>query len=324
MKFHTILTGFLILTGLTLGTLATAASPVAALESNAPARDRPGNVLTPLDSLPGIQFVHTATPSNIIFNWTIIDHPLINADPNAIIFVTQNWNPGGEGEIYNNHNIGVWYDDVTERWAIFNQNESLMPQGAAFNVLIPDADLSVFVHTASAANIIENYTEIDNPLSNNNSDALVFITQNWNPGNIGGTYNDHPVGVWYDSLAQKWAVFNEDGADMPEDAAFNVLISDETSSEFVHTATLGNSFENWTMIDHPHANNNPAATLFVTQNWNPGGSGGQYNAHPIGVWYISGTGNWAIFNQDEFAIPSGAAFNIIVSERRIFIPLVVH
>jgi hypothetical protein len=292
--------------------------------SNTQVQTEPQAIQNTLASLPGMQFVHTAAVGNIISNWTLIDNPLINGDPNAIIFVTQNWNPGGEGDVYNDKSIGVWYDDVFEQWAVFNQDESPMPEGAAFNVLIPDADLSVFVHTASVANIAGNWTDIDHPLTNNNPDALVFVTQNWNPGNVGGTYNDHPIGVWYNNLTDKWSIFNQDIANMPSGAAFNVLVSDPGVPVFVHNASIGNSFENWTMIDHPHANNNPAATLFVTQNWNPGDTDGEYNAHSIGVWYINGTGNWAIFNQDKSAIPPGADFNVIVSERKTFIPIVVR
>jgi hypothetical protein len=51
--------------------------------------------------------------------------------------------------------------------------------------------------------------------------------------------------------------------------------------------------------------------LFVTQNVNPGGSGGGvYNNHPIGVFYVQG--KWAIFNEDQAPMPIGAAFNVMV------------
>ncbi|MFN2270029.1 MAG: hypothetical protein ACK2US_04275, partial [Anaerolineae bacterium] len=62
-------------------------------------------------------------------------------------------------------------------------------------------------------------------LTNKTPSALVFATQNWNPGGgLGGTYNAHPVGMWYSVAAGRWAVFNEDGAAMPAGAAFNVLV----------------------------------------------------------------------------------------------------
>ena len=79
-------------------------------------------------------FIHRATAANINANTTTIDHPLCNNDPNAILIVTPNWNPGGVAT-YNNHQIGVYYTG-TLRWAIFNQDLAAMPVGAAFNVLV--------------------------------------------------------------------------------------------------------------------------------------------------------------------------------------------
>jgi hypothetical protein len=81
-------------------------------------------------------FVHRATPENISANSTYLDNPLTNDNPNVILYVTQNFNPGGEGGTYNAHPIGVWYDPSAQRWAIFNQDREAMPGGAAFNVAV--------------------------------------------------------------------------------------------------------------------------------------------------------------------------------------------
>ncbi|HKQ39275.1 MAG TPA: hypothetical protein VJ063_14450 [Verrucomicrobiae bacterium] len=81
-------------------------------------------------------FIHRATAANIDANTTNIDHPLCNNDPNAILIVTPNWNPGGLGSTYLNHPIGVYYNAITLKWAIFNQDIAAMPPNAAFNVLV--------------------------------------------------------------------------------------------------------------------------------------------------------------------------------------------
>ena len=83
---------------------------------------------------------------------------------------------------------------------------------------------SAFVHRATPENVSDNSTYVDDPRTNGHPDAVLSVTQNWNPGG-GGTYNDHPVGVWYDAGAGKWAIFNQDRAAMPEGAAFNVVVS---------------------------------------------------------------------------------------------------
>ena len=89
----------------------------------------------------------------------------------------------------------------------------------------PESDDAVYVHRATAENVSNNSTYLDNTLINNNPNAVVSVTQNWNPGGGDGIYNDHPVGVWYDSSIKRWAVFNQDRAAMPEGAAFNISAS---------------------------------------------------------------------------------------------------
>src|SRR3712207_5591239 len=55
-------------------------------------------------------FIHHATPENISRNSTYLDGPPTDGNPNVVLVVTQNWNPGGSDGKYNNHPIGVWYD----------------------------------------------------------------------------------------------------------------------------------------------------------------------------------------------------------------------
>ncbi len=127
------------------------------------------------------------------------------------------------GAVYG-HNIGVWYEPTKERWAVFNQDLTAVPAGSAFEVVVPPADRG-FVHRAALLNTVGNATYLDNPLTNGEPGAEVSVTQNWNPGGGNGVYNDHPVGVLWDEDVGKWLVYNEDGARMPEGAAFNVAVS---------------------------------------------------------------------------------------------------
>jgi hypothetical protein len=77
---------------------------------------------------------------------------------------------------------------------------------------------------------------------------------------------------------------------------------------FIHHATPENISRNSTYLDGPPND----VVLVVTQNWNPGGSDGKYNNHPIGVWYDHDRSKWAVFNQDRAAMPVGADFNVAV------------
>lgn len=81
---------------------------------------------------------------------------------------------------------------------------------------------AVFTQRAIAANIGGDSTFINNPLCNNDPNAILIVTPNWNPQN-GIAVNDlNVVGVWY--TGTQWAIFHENGSPMITNAAFNVMI----------------------------------------------------------------------------------------------------
>jgi hypothetical protein len=169
------------------------------------------------------------------------------------------------------HNIGVWYDAAVQRWTIFNQDLAPMPQGTTFDVHVLSDEVA-FVHEATLENTVVDGTYLNNPLTNANPDAP-SVTQNWNPGGVedpndqpvGVPYNDHPVGVRYDAEVRQWVIFNEDGAAMPEGAAFNVTILPLEEPTFVQRVTPENISGNSTYIDDPLVNGDPDAIIFATQ-----------------------------------------------------------
>ena len=252
----------------------------------------------------GTFFVHLAEVDTITSGWTVISHPDLDADPDAIFVVTQNYNPGQKGNVYNDREVGVWYDG--SNWAVFNQDRSDMPEGAAFNVLIPGDDSLALVHTATAENIVYNWTIIDLPELNGDPDAAFLVTQNYNPGQEGNVYNDHEVGVWYNG--SNWAIFNTDQSAMTEGASFNVVIPPDADVD-VHTATADNISDNWTALDDPALTGDSSAIVLVTQSFNPGEEYEVYNDHEVGVWFTGST--WAVFNQDREDMTEDASFNVV-------------
>ena len=171
----------------------------------------------PNDDADGVSFVHTAADGNSRGDYTYLDDPRVDGDPDAVVLASPT-GPYGR-------NIGVWFEPERRRWAIFNQDRAAVPAGSAFGVVVPRADRG-FVHRAGPDDTFGNATYIDNPLLNGKPNAEVSLTQNWNPGGGGGVYNDHPVGALYDGDVGGWFVYNEDGAPMPEGAAFNVAVSE--------------------------------------------------------------------------------------------------
>jgi hypothetical protein len=258
-------------------------------------------------------FVHQSTAANVSGAVTYLNHPALNGHPNAIPFITQNTSPGGVLVGVDNHSTGVWYDASRSQWAVTNLDLAMMPVNVAFNVLVPSVDSAAFVHYATGTNIWTDYTYFRHSLTDNLPHTILFITANWNPGGIGGVYHNHPIGVKFAPYDAKWSVFNEDGFYMPTDPAFNVLIPVPDAGVFIHQATTANTSGYYTYLNHPLTNGRRDAMLIVTPNWNPGGGVGVYDSHAVGVWWDSGAQLWAIYNLDWVAMPTGAAFNVLMA-----------
>jgi hypothetical protein len=169
-------------------------------------------------------FIHRATDENSRGDYTSITDSNIDGDPNAVVLVSPDTEREGDGAASYAHNIGVWYTPVSHKWAIFNQDLAPVPAGSTFEVALAPASTG-FVHRADPSNTASSDTYLDNRLTNGKPDAMLSITQNWNPGGGNGVYNDHPVGAIYDPRVEKWAIYNRDGARMPEGAAFNIALS---------------------------------------------------------------------------------------------------
>ena len=164
--------------------------------------------------------MHRATQENSSGDYTYLDDPNLNGDPNAVVLAAPTSARGGGGDY--DHNVGVWFEPEARKWAIFNQDLAAVPEGATFQVVIP-AEPERFVHRATPENTSEGGgTYLDDPLVNGKPDAAPSVTQNWNPGGGNGVYNDHAVDARYDEGREAWEVSNEDGSALPEGASFNV------------------------------------------------------------------------------------------------------
>lgn len=256
---------------------------------------------------PGLHFLHVASAGNSVDYITYLDHPILNNNPDVIFHVTQIWNPNGLSGTYNNATIGVFYSVVEKRWAIWNQDFGDMPLEAAFNIHLPMVDSTSFVHDATVGNTSGIYTILSHPLLNGNPLASVFVTQNFNPSGQPGVANPHEIGVWYSSCDGQWVIYNQDAANIPEGASFNVLIASQDEQTLLHTTTVDNINLHVSRIDDERINGNPNAILTVTPSRSP--ECALYpSPHPIGVYYSAGY--WYVFNQDLVAMPEGIDFNI--------------
>jgi microsomal dipeptidase-like Zn-dependent dipeptidase len=158
---------------------------------------------------------HTSTASNTSNNSTFINADGLNNNPNAIIIVeydaaTAKANP---------HAVGIWYNG--SQWAIFNQDRATMPAGLTFNLTWKSADANAYTHK-----VVNGNTMLDHPSLNNNSSASFFASQVWNPGGVGGVYNNADITVNYNQQLGRWEIKNQNGSPLAEGSAFNILVTD--------------------------------------------------------------------------------------------------
>lgn len=208
-----------------------------------------------------VQFRHISTSDNVFGSRTIIRHPELDGNPNAVIVVSQLWGEDWwaagmpiEG-VYNPSEIGVQYLVLHARWSIVNLNGTPMPSGAKFSIYGRSVeDGMCFVHRVSSYAAFGNAT----PLIGRQFDqrAVLFVTRRlladyvvqWrpdiapfpSPGEFAWDYGgatlipdvaelhqdvdrlNHSIGVWYNERVGVWNVFNQDFAEMDAASEFNV------------------------------------------------------------------------------------------------------
>lgn len=80
-------------------------------------------------------FTHRTTSTNIDSYLTEIDNPLVNGNPNAILFITHQYD--NAGPVYLEAPTSVRYDASAGKWLIYSDDLTyLMPKDLKFNVLV--------------------------------------------------------------------------------------------------------------------------------------------------------------------------------------------
>ncbi|MDV3353784.1 hypothetical protein QGP82_34230 [Leptothoe sp. LEGE 181152] len=246
---------------------------------------------------------HKAVPTNISSHITNINNGVTNGNRNFLLFTTQKYG------VYNTHETGVWFNG--SQWTVYNQNRKPMPKNNQVNVLAvnPALNRNVFVHTTTKNNTSGHITTLNHGLTNNQSNAIVLVTQHY------GKYNVSQVGVWFSG--GKWKIYNEDLKPMPIGTKFNILVLKPGAPirfgglegvAFQHKvtdATKQGSMKHVSYINNGFSNGVPQGIVFVTQRWI-----NTYNPNPIGVWYSNN--KWTVYNQNRKPLPNNVTFNVLV------------
>jgi hypothetical protein len=254
-------------------------------------------------------FLHAATPGTISSHITWIDNAATNAQPDADLIVTPNFNGDGSNpDVPYPHPFGTWY--FGSGWSVFSEDLAAMPPHVDFDVFVPAPGSGVFRHTASAANISAWSTVLDHSSVNDLPDRIVLATQNYSAG---GQYNPHPVGVFYLSFGGpgSWLIANldlESGVDMTDGAGFSVYAQEPSPNAFRVTATPGNSSASAIRLDHPLLDGTPCAQPVATRMFDGTAVTGHFDLD-----YFAG--HWHIYTYAP--MPPGTQFNVLVNPAQV-------
>lgn len=164
----------------------------------------------------GISFVHTAHPSNISEYYTQIQHPLIDANPDAIIVVSnicstcKNTNPP----------LGVYFDG--SNWFVFRQDFQAIHPKQKFSISIQaHPDERGFIHTIQNSRIAKHISVIDHPLLNKQPDATFFTTAKKDEL---GIFNTSNIAIFYSQVLSRWCLVNDARKSFPNRLKVNIII----------------------------------------------------------------------------------------------------
>ena len=171
-------------------------------------------------------FQHVVTAGNISGFTTQLNDAGLNNQPNRILLVTRD-SKDPDGTLYDDpHPFGVFYFAFggPGSWFVSHLDATDMNAGGTFHVYWQEPSANAFIYTATGAAISGNTSVLDHPLLNEHACARFHVTQA-----LGAVLNPHQIGVYYNGT--HWAIFNQDGASMPDQAQFHVVIDAQQAFE---------------------------------------------------------------------------------------------
>ncbi len=247
---------------------------------------------------------------------TTLNHPYINFDSDALLLLTPRWNPGRGDTRPPARHFALWYNDLDAKWTILAQDLEAMSGDVTFDLFLSHNRSTTFVHRVSDVDVAHPYrSRLDHFWLNGRPQAIAVIT----PHKLDvHRYNDHPVGLDYNTAEGVWEVVNEDEAVLEVNNGFTVYVATSSAGR-LHTVTSANRVGDSTFIDHMAANSNPEAVILASHN----GQDGQRFPHALGARYDAARQQWAIFTLDGTEMTVGLMFNIVAldDQWRAYLPI---
>jgi hypothetical protein len=294
-------------------------------------------------------FTVTATTSSISGNRLILDHPYLNGNSAAKLFVSHVISAVVVGTTVNNtgtntsaafadlsvarywnHPIAVAYDSNLAKWTIYNADGATMPVGITFSVR---TDPSAFKLrsglkspvvatkagvTGSLNELPAPFVPIDEPSATSNPYATIMVTM------AGGESNPHPIAVQY--LAPYWRIVNSDGTLIPAGVLFNVKVIGFSAyqtacpNDYRPLDSFSSNSAGISVRSLESASNGrnlcfwwqagrSNLPIIVTPNLNPMNRGTTVNDPHYVGLVFTGT-TWRVAHEDNTTLPSEASFNV--------------
>ncbi|MEZ4858339.1 MAG: T9SS type A sorting domain-containing protein [Flavobacteriaceae bacterium] len=102
---------------------------------------------------------HVASAGTVFGNYTVIDHPVLNGNPDAKLVFMHNWGESGQpSNIIVDKILGVWYTGTN--WSIYTEDGTAFPTDSEYDLFIFDESLG------TTENTLQQVTMFPNPADN--------------------------------------------------------------------------------------------------------------------------------------------------------------
>lgn len=155
---------------------------------------------------------HVASAANTVGNVTLVSHPALDGQPLWEPVVTEydpttDFIPEHDDVVY-----GAWYVPSEQRWGIFRQDLESIAAGTQFNLCVGMCgarETALNATTVDCPSPILNSCPLQAP-GTGSPRELPLAGLGW-----ATVYDDHPIGVWWSNVNQRWLAFNEDQVNLP-------------------------------------------------------------------------------------------------------------
>lgn len=173
---------------------------------------------------------HDNTAANTSGSTTTMQTERLDGKPYGVLTATYVRTRTGASGGFNDHPIALEYDAGAARWTVINQDGGTMPssggfvlRGFALESALSKLEVPGFAtyrHTSSASSVSGSLSRIDLPGAlglNGAPHSFVWVTLH-----ADGVLDPRPVGLTYDFVQDRWAIYHTDGSSFPIGAEYEV------------------------------------------------------------------------------------------------------